>query len=232
MHRERILLVEDHRDLAGSILETLEEAGFDADYAADGAQALHAVATTSPPFDAVLLDVGLPRVSGFDVCTRVRRDGFRAPILMLTAQGAADQVVEGLERGADDYIVKPFQSKVLIARIRASIRRYLSLPDGAGIVEAAGCALDVVRGRLSFGNGNGHGCALTPLQNRLLQTLMRHAPRVVSRDELETALWGEDERPASDALRTHLYQLRRQIERAGGPPLIVTAGKQGYRLAG
>jgi DNA-binding response OmpR family regulator len=228
MHRERILLVEDNRDLAASILETLEEAGLDVDYAADGAQALHAVATTSPPFDAVLLDVGLPRISGFEVCTRVRREGFRAPILILTAQGAADQVVEGLERGADDYIVKPFESRVLIARIRAAIRRHLSMPDSAGIVEGGGCALDTVLGRLSLPSGA--VCSLTPLQNRLLHTLMRHAPRVVSRDELEAALWGDEERPASDALRTHLYQLRRLIERAGGPPLIATAGKQGYRL--
>ncbi len=228
MYRERILLVEDNRDLAASILETLEEAGLEVDYAADGAQALHAVSRSSPPFDAVILDVGLPRISGFEVCTRARQGGFRAPILMLTAQGAADQVVEGLERGADDYIVKPFESKVLIARIRAAIRRHLSVPDGAGLVVVGGCALDTVLGTLRLPSGA--ICSLTPLQNRLLHTLMRHTPRVVSRDELETALWGDDERPASDALRTHLYQLRRLIERAGGPPLIVTAGKQGYRL--
>jgi DNA-binding response OmpR family regulator len=228
MHRERILLVEDNRDLAASILESLEEAGFEPDYARDGAQALHLVERTAPPFDAVILDLGLPRLNGFEVCTRLRKDGFRAPVLMLTAQGAADQVVEGLEKGADDYIVKPFESKVLIARIRAAIRRYLSLPDNAGVVQTAGLALDTNRCRLLMPNEQ--YCSLTPLQTRLLHTLMRNAPRVVSRDELESALWGDEERPASDALRTHLYQLRRLIRGAGGADFIRTCGKQGYCL--
>ena len=228
MHSERILLVEDNRDLAASILESLEQAGFQPDYAADGAQALHLVQATTPPFDAVILDVGLPRINGFEVCSRLRKDGFRAPVLMLTAQGAADQVVEGLERGADDYIIKPFETKVLVARIRAAIRRYLSLPDNAGLVRTASLALDTNRGRLMLPSG--HACSLTPLQTQLMHTLMRNAPRVVSREELESALWHEDERPASDALRTHLYQLRRLIQAAGGPAVIQTCGKQGYCL--
>jgi DNA-binding response OmpR family regulator len=176
----------------------------------------------------VILDVGLPRLNGFEVCTRLRADGFRAPILMLTAQGAADQIVEGLERGADDYIVKPFEARVLIARVRAAIRRYLRVPDGAGIVQAAGLSLDTGHFQLTLPSGR--NCPLTPLQSRLLHTLMRHAPRVVSRDELESALWGDEQRPASDALRSHLYQLRRLIESAGGPALIRTRGKQGYCL--
>jgi DNA-binding response OmpR family regulator len=226
MHPERILLVEDNRDLAASIFESLEEAGFQADYASDGAQALHVAQSTVPPFDAVILDVGLPRIDGFKVCSRLRSEGFRAPILMLTAQGAADQIVEGLDRGADDYIVKPFETKVLVARIRAAIRRYLSLPDHMGIVQAAGIALDTSRCRLVLPSGQ--SCALTPLQTRLMHTLMRNAPRVVSRDELESALWGDEERPASDALRTHLYQLRRLIQGAGGSDVIRTSGKQGY----
>lgn len=228
MQRERILLVEDNRDLATSILETLAEAGFEPDYAGDGAQALQLVASTSPPFDAVILDVGLPRINGFEVCSRLRGEGFRPPILMLTALGAPEQIVEGLERGSDDYIVKPFETRVLIARVRAAIRRYLSVPDGAGVVHAAGLSLDTVRFRLTLPSGA--TCALTPLQTRLLQALMRHAPRVISREELESALWGDEERPASDALRTHLYQLRRMIQAAGGPAVIRTSGKQGYCL--
>lgn len=228
MHRERILLVEDNRDLAASVLETLEEAGFEPDYAADGARALQLVAATSPPFDAVILDVGLPRLNGFEVCTRLRRDGFRAPILMLTALGAPENVVDGLEGGADDYIVKPFESRVLIARVRAAIRRYLSVPDGAGIVQAAGLLLDT--GRCHVKLPTGASCVLTPLQSRLLHTLMRHTPRVVTREELESALWGDEQRPASDALRTHLYQLRRLMQAAGGTPAIRTCGKQGYYL--
>ncbi|MFT3804346.1 MAG: response regulator transcription factor [Burkholderiaceae bacterium] len=228
MHRERVLLVEDNRDLAASILESLEDAGFEPDYAGDGAQALHLVESAVPPFDAVVLDVGLPRVSGFEVCTRLRHDGFRAPILMLTARDAADQVVEGLERGADDYIVKPFDIKVLIARIRAATRRYLSLPDNVGVVQTSGIALDTNRCRLLLPSGQ--SCSLSPLQSRLLHTLMRNAPRVVSREELESALWGDEARPTSDALRTHLYQLRKLIQLAGGSDFIRTCGKQGYCL--
>ena len=176
----------------------------------------------------MILDVGLPRINGFEVCIRLREDGFRAPILMLTAQGAADRIVEGLDRGSDDYIVKPFETKVLIARVRAAIRRYLSLPDNAGVVRKAGIALDINRSRLLLPSGE--RCSLTPLQTRLLRVLMRNAPRVVSRKELESELWGDEERPASDALRTHLYQLRRLVQNAGGPAIIRTCGKQGYCL--
>ncbi|ANH67676.1 response regulator transcription factor [Mitsuaria sp. 7] len=228
MDSERVLLVEDSRDLAASILETLEEAGFEPDYASDGAQALALVETTSPPFDAIVLDIGLPRVSGLDVCSRLRADGFRAPILILTAQGSPEQVVDGLERGADDYIIKPFDSRVLVARVRAAIRRFLTIPNGAGIVHGAGLSLDINQCRLSLPSGG--SCTLTPLQTRLLQTLMRHAPRVVSREELESALWGDEERPGSDALRAHLYQLRKLIQNAGGPAVIQTRGKQGFCL--
>ncbi|MDH0864323.1 response regulator transcription factor [Mitsuaria sp. GD03876] len=228
-HRDRILLVEDHRDLAASLLETLEENGFEPDYAGDGDHGLRLALSTRPPFDAVILDVGLPRLSGFEVCSALPREGFRAPILMLTAQGAADQIVQGLERGADDYIVKPFEARVLVARIRAAVRRHLRVPDGAGLVQAEGLALDTGRCQLLLPGGA--TCALTPLQGRLLHTLMRHAPRVVSRDELESALWGDEHRPSSDALRTHLYQLRRLIQQAGGPAVIRTCGKQGYCLA-
>lgn len=228
MDRERVLLVEDSRDLAASILETLEEAGFDCDYAGDGAQALIAVAATSPPFDAVVLDIGLPRISGLDVCSRLRGDGFAAPILILTAQGAPEQIVEGLDRGADDYIVKPFDSRVLVARVKAAIRRFLSVPNSAGVVQGVGLELDTNHCRLTLPSGA--VCAITPLQTRLLQILMRHAPRVVSRDEIESALWGDEERPGSDALRTHIYQLRKLVLNAGGPAVIRTVGKQGYCL--
>src|SRR5690606_6674396 len=162
--------------LAASILESLEEAGFDPDYASDGVQALHLVERTAPPFDAVILDVGLPRLDGFEVCTRLRNNGFGAPILMLTAQGAADQVVEGLDRGADDYIVKPFETRILVARIKASVRRHLSMPDAAGVVRTAGIALDTNLCRLALPSGQ--SCTLTPLQTRLLHTLIRNAPRV------------------------------------------------------
>ena len=228
MNRERVLLVEDSWDLAASILETLEEAGFEPDYASDGAQALQLATSTSPPFDAMILDIGLPRVSGLDVCARLRNDGFRIPILILTAQGAPEQVVDGLDKGADDYIIKPFDSRVLVARVRAAIRRFLSVSDNSGTMRGAGLALDTNQCRLTLPSGA--SCILTPLQTRLLHTLMRHAPRVISREELESTLWGDEERPGSDALRTHVYQLRKQIQQAGGPAAILTRGKQGYCL--
>lgn len=228
MVRERILLVEDNRDLAASVYEALEEAGFEPDYAADGRQGLQMAQTGIPPFDAVILDVDLPRMDGLEVCSRLRAGGFRGPILMMTALGTPDQVIEGLDGGSDDYIVKPFDTKVLLARVRAAIRRHLATPDGAGVLRAGALTLDTTLHRLTLASGV--QCILTPLQSRLMQTLMRHAPRTVSREELESALWGDDERPASDALRTHLYQVRQLIERTGAPPVIHTSGKQGYRV--
>jgi DNA-binding response OmpR family regulator len=228
MNRERVLLVEDNRDLAASILETLDDAGFECDYASDGAQALHLVASSSPPFDAMVLDIGLPRVSGLDVCSQLRADRINLPILILTAQGAPEQVVEGLDRGADDYIVKPIDSRVLVARVRAAIRRLLSLPNAAGVVQTAGLELHAHRCQLILASGA--VCAITPLQSRLLQALMRQAPSVVSRERLESAIWGDESRPGSDALRTHIYQLRRLIQNAGGEAVIRTVGKQGYCL--
>jgi len=176
----------------------------------------------------VLLDIGLPRIDGYEVCRRLRAQGFRAPVLMLTALGTTDNVVQGLDTGADDYIVKPFEIRVLVARLRAAMRRSLSLPDAAGLVRGAGLLLDTRHHRATLPHGA--QVLLTPLQSRLLQTLMRQAPRVLSREELEDALWDEQHRPASDALRSHLYQLRRLMQRAGGGTLIHTRGKQGYYL--
>jgi DNA-binding response OmpR family regulator len=227
MSRERILLVEDQPDLAASLYEGLEDAGFEPDHAADGAEALRLVAAATPPFDALVLDIGLPRIDGREVCRRLRAQGYAAPILMLTALGAADDIVEGLDIGSDDYIVKPVEVRVLAARLRAAIRRHLRLPDASGRVQAAGLLLDTRTLQLRLGNAAPR--ALSPLQARLLAELLRHAPRVLSREELEDALWAEGERPASDALRSHLYQLRLLL-RAGGGPAIRTLGKQGYWL--
>lgn len=228
MSNERVLLVEDNRDLAAMVYEALEDAGFEPDHAADGEEALRLVRDASPPYDAVVLDVGLPRVNGFDVCLRLRDAGFGAPILMLTAQGCAEDIVRGLEGGSDDYIVKPFEMRVLIARIRAGMRRYISMPDHAGIVRSALLALDVKHNTVILPDGAHF--TITPLQTRLLDMLLRHAPRVVTRLELEKAVWSEDERPSADALRAHIYQLRQLMEKAGVGGMLRTRGKQGYYL--
>lgn len=227
MGNERVLLVEDSRDLAALVYEALEDAGFEPDHAADGEEALRLARSASPPYDAVVLDVGLPRINGLDVCLRLRGEGFRAPILMMTAQGCAEDVVRGLEGGSDDYIVKPFEMRVLIARVRAGIRRYLCMPDHAGVVRSAALTLDLNRNQVTLARSGGQ-FTITPLQTRLLEMLLRHAPRVVTRHELEKAVWSDDERPSGDALRAHIYQLRQLMDKAGAGGMIQTQGKRGY----
>lgn len=228
MSGERVLVVEDNRDLASLIYESMEDAGFEPDHAADGLEALRLMREASPPFDAVVLDIGLPRLNGLEVCSRLRSEGYGAPIVMLTAQGCAEDIVRGLDGGSDDYVVKPFEMRVLIARVRAAIRRYLSMPDHAGVIHTPLLTLDTTSNFVRLATGI--EVDVSPLQTRLLAMLVRHAPRVVTRDELERALWRDSECPSPDALRAHIYQLRQLLDKAGAGNLVRTRGKLGYYL--
>lgn len=228
MSGERVLVVEDNRDLAALIYESMEDAGFYPDHAADGLEALRLVRDASPPYDAVVLDIGLPRLNGVEVCLRLRAEGYGAPILMLTAQGCAEDIVRGLESGSDDYVVKPVELRVLIARVRAGMRRYLSMPDHAGVIRTSLLTLDTNRSLVTLPTGSEIG--ISPLQTRLLEMLVRHAPRVVTREELERAVWRDSDCPSPEALRAHIYQLRQLLDKAGVANLIRTRGKQGYYL--
>ena len=219
----RILLVEDNYDLAANIGEHLESEGHTVEFAYDGLSGLHLSATRS--FDVIVLDRLLPGLDGATLCRRLREDGQQqTPVIMLTACDALDDKLAGFEAGADDYLTKPFHLRELAARVRALGHRRsarsavlrvddLELDVGTLVVRRAGRELSMNRTCLT-----------------LLQLLMRASPRVVRRPALEQALWG-DTPPGSDALRTHIYTLRRVIDRPFGRPLITTVHGVGFRLA-
>ena len=219
-----LLLVEDHADLAETLCEELESRGFEVDYAANGAAGLDLAGARA--FDLIILDWMLPKLSGVEVCRRMRRQRIAAPVLMLTARDQVEDRIEGLEAGADDYLVKPFHVDELVARIEALLRRARGRVV-EGELRVADLAFDV--GSLGVRRGE-RPLSLSPTGLRILRVLMTAAPGAVSRDALERELWG-DSRPDSDALRTHIYNLRQALDGPGEPKLLETLPGIGYRLA-
>jgi len=225
MSQGLLLLVEDHADLAATLCEELESRGFGVDYAANGAAGLELAAAR--PFDLIILDWMLPKLPGIEVCRRLRRQRIAAPVLMLTARDQVEDRVEGLAAGADDYLVKPFHVDELVARIEALLRR-----ARGRVVDGELRVADLVFNVGSLGVRRGERpLSLSPTGLRILRVLMTAAPSVVSREALERELWGEF-RPDSDALRTHIYNLRQALEGHGEPKLLETLPGIGYRLAG
>jgi len=223
--RDSILIVEDQRDVAEMLGTFLERRGFCVDYAGDGVTGLHLA--VSETFDTIVLDRMLPGIDGLEVCRRLREDArCSVPILMLTALDALGDRIDGLEVGADDYLVKPFEVEELEARLHALIRRQRRslTPE---ILRVADLVLDPATLRVSRG---GIEIAVTPIGLKILALLMRASPRVVRRREVESEIWG-DTPPESDALRTHLYALRKAVDRPFDTPLIRTVHSAGYRLA-
>jgi len=220
-----ILLIEDHHDIAAMVCDHLEYHGYEVDYAADGVTGLHLAVTGE--FDAIILDLMLPGMDGLEVCRKYRNEaGGSRPILMLTARDTLEDKVAGLDAGADDYLVKPFEMEELDARLRALLRR-------AG----GDLAPQVLRvADLEFDTGTlqvkraGRSITLAPIGMKLLATLMKASPRVVSRRELEREVWG-DIVPDSDALRSHLYNLRKAIDKPFKQSLLHNLPGLGYRLA-
>jgi DNA-binding response OmpR family regulator len=214
--------VEDHQDLAETVGDYLESRGYVVDYAADGLQALHLGVTES--FDAVVLDVMLPGLNGIEVCRRLRTDAqITTPILMLTARDQLDDKLTGFEAGADDYLVKPFDLPELIARLDALIRRErgVAAAYNVGDLKLNVDTMEVTR--------SGKPIKLSRTLFDILRILMREAPKVVPRAALERELWGDD-LPDSDALRSHLYNLRQAVDKPFDTPLIETLASRGYRI--
>jgi DNA-binding response OmpR family regulator len=221
----RILVVEDHRDIAENIGDYLGPKGHEIDYAADGVTGLHLAVTNS--YDVIVLDLMLPALDGLALCRKLREEAKRdTPVLMLTARDQLDDKVEGFRAGADDYLVKPFALKELEIRLEALRRR--------GTSAVTSRALKV--GDLEFDpdtqvvKRGGKRLELNPSLRRLLGVLMTHTNRVVRRDELEATLWGED-RPDADVLRAHIYALRSIIDKPFERKLLHTVHGTGYRLS-
>jgi len=220
----RILAVDDDRAVREALRRTLTLAGYEVDLADDGEQALERIVQSVP--DAVVLDVGLPGIDGLEVCTRLRRLGNRVPILMLTARDAVADRIDGLDAGADDYMVKPFDVGELKARLRALLRRANPEAD-TDALSFAELRLDADRHGAQVGESF---VELTRTEYQLLELLMLNPRRVLSHSLIYDRVWGYDFGPASNALRVYVGYLRRKLEDAGARYLIHTVRGVGYAL--
>lgn len=230
MAQERILIVEDERAVARGLQYGLEREGFSVIWAETGAQAITLVRREVPHL--VLLDIRLPDISGFDVCRQLRTTGHRLPILMLTARDEEVDRVLGLELGADDYIVKPYSLREVIARVRAQLRRAygeLAAPGPSGQLQLGDIELDLDRLKV---RRQGRLIYLTPTEWRILRVLAARQGRPVSREELVEAVWGYSIDVGSErTIDAHISHLRHKLEEdAQCPRWIVTVRGIGYQL--
>jgi two-component system response regulator MprA len=221
----RLLVVDDDRALREVLRRALTLAGYEVRLAESGSEALGEVASGVP--DAVVLDIGLPDIDGLEVCRMLRREGNRVPVLMLTARDAVSDRIDGLDAGADDYLVKPFDVDELKARIRALLRRARDLAgDGDGLAFAE-LTLDADRHGVAV---DGSFVELTRTEFQLLELLMLNPRRVLAHSLIYDRVWGYDFGPTSNALRVYVGYLRRKLEEAGARPLIHTVRGVGYSL--
>jgi two-component system response regulator MprA len=220
----KVLVVDDDRSLRDALRRALTVAGYAVVVAENGQHGLSQAAATDP--DAIVLDVGMPDIDGLEVCRRLRETGNRVPILMLTARDAIEDRIEGLDTGADDYLVKPFDVGELRARLRALMRR-VGEAEEPGHLAFAEVRLDPDRHGVEV---DGSVVELTRMEYQLLELLLRNPRRVLTRELIYDRVWGYDFGPASNALRVYVGYLRRKLEQAGARPLIHTVRGVGYVL--
>jgi len=219
----RILLVEDESRVAGFIAKGLREQAYAVDLAADGEHALYQAAINE--YDLVILDVMLPLKNGYAVCRELRATGFRAPILMLTARDSVDDKVAGLDCGADDYLIKPFDFKELLARLRALLRR--SGPPRPELLRVAELAINTASHAVTCA---GEPVNLTAKEYALLEFLVLHRDRVVGREEISQHVWDEGFDPLTNVIDVYIKRLRAKLAGAGRG-LIRTRRGEGYMLS-
>jgi two-component system OmpR family response regulator len=221
----RLLLVEDARPLARSIAEGLSEEGFAVDVSHDGEEGLHLASEIA--YAAVILDRMLPGLDGLAVLARLRAAGIRTPVLLLTALGEVQDRVDGLDGGADDYLVKPFDFEELLARLRALVRR--SRGQARNLLDLGPMRLDLAARQAAVG---GAALDLSAREFSLLALLALEPGRTFSRGEILERLYGEERDPDSNVVDVFVARLRRKLEAAGLPAgLIATVRGAGYRLA-
>jgi two-component system, OmpR family, response regulator MprA len=219
-HGARLLVVDDDPDVRLSLERALRMAGYAVTTAVHGADALDCLART--PVDLIVLDVMMPMVDGFEACRRLRGRGDATPILVLTARDTVDDRVTGLEVGADDYLVKPFALRELLARVRALLRRSQARRDVLGYADLT---LDVSGHRVTR---DGVAIELTRIEFGLLELLVRNAEQVLSYDVIRERVWGYGEAPASNALAVFVGFLRRKLEEGGRSRLVHNVRGVGY----
>ena len=219
----RILVVEDEPALQQQVRAQLEAQGYTVDSTGEGKEGLYLAAEY--PYDAAIVDIGLPGLSGLDIIARLRSRGNQLPILVLTARGRWQDKVQGLETGADDYLTKPFETEELLARLKALLRR------------AAGAAQEVLRcGPIALNLGaqkvsvDGEEVELTSYEYRLLEHLVRERRRVLSKDELAAHLYPHDEERDSNVIEVLIGRLRRKLDPDGRLQPVETVRGRGYRF--
>ena len=218
----RVLVVEDDADIADVLRRSLRNEGYEVKTSADGVEALDVAAGFVP--DLVVLDLGLPRLDGVEVCRRLREEG-DVPILMLTARAETEDRVTGLDSGADDYLVKPFERQELLARIRALLRR--RPPRGAASLEVGDLKLNPDTREVRRGERE---IELTNREFELLEFLMRNERLVISRERLLDEVWGYDPMAATNTIDVFISNLRRKLEAGDEPRLLHTKRGAGYVL--
>ena len=219
-----ILVVDDDPALRTALDRALKLEGYRVSFAHDGRQALQMMTGTSQ--DAVILDLGLPLMDGLEVCRRVRERGDRTPVLMLTARDAVTDRVEGLDAGADDYLVKPFALDELLARLRALLRRTTATPS-EGVLKFGDLVLDLQTMEVRRAQRE---LQLTRTEFRLLELFMRNPRVVLTRTRIFEEVWGYDFGASSNALEVYVSYLRRKLEAEGETRLIHTVRGVGYTL--
>ena len=220
----RILVVEDNRRLNISLKTSLEEDGYAVDAAFDGDEG-EAFALAAP-YDLILLDVMLPEKDGFSLCRDLRQQGINAPILMLTARDAIEDRVDGLDSGADDYLVKPFSINELRARLRALLRR--NKEEKIALLQVGDLVMDPANHEVQRGNIS---IDLTPREFAILEYMMRSSNRILTREMIEAHVWNFDFISGSNVVDVYIRRLRRKIDDPFPDKLLETVRGVGYRLA-
>lgn len=220
----RVLIIEDNRDLAANMFDFLEANGHVVDAAADGIVGLHLARVNQ--YDAIVLDLMLPGIDGITLCRKLREDhGKSTPILMITARDSLEDKIIGLEAGADDYLVKPAELREVELRLRVLLRRGNALTQKQRMV-VEDLSLNTLRCTVRRA---GKLIELPPIPYKILEALMLRSPGVVSREDLEHAVWG-DARPDSDSLRAHLHLLRTLVDKPFERKLLRTVRSVGYQV--
>lgn len=230
----QILLVDDEVELTDALSRLLKREGYDVDVANDGEAALQAVqrqVEQEQLYDLLILDWMLPKLSGIEVCQALRSQNRHIPVLLLTAKDTLDDRVEGLDAGADDYIVKPFELRELLARVRALIRRgeqfSQTSPEQTGVhrLQVEGLELDL-ESQIAYSHGQ--AITLSEKESQLLAFLMQHPQQLLTHEQIYQHLWPQIEQPSSNVLAAQIRLLRRKIVVKNAPPLIHTIYGKGY----
>ncbi|GAB3526656.1 DNA-binding response regulator [Photobacterium proteolyticum] len=215
----KILVVEDEITLGEQIVDGLEQSGWVAELSTDGIDALYRA--TSEPWDAIVLDLGLPKLDGLTVLKGIRDENVSSPVVILSARNELTQRVEGLNAGADDYLTKPFQMVELVARLRAQLRR--STGNASPVIQVSGLSLDTRSSKVLY---NGEAIDLTALEFKVLSYMMHNADKVISRSELVEHIYKQDFDRDSNTIEVFIGRIRRKI----GGDVIKTVRGLGYRI--